>query len=146
VGAMPAVAVVSLSTNPPLLGVSTHVGHSTTRLIVRSKCFSLNVLDKAQLGKVGKLAASSGKKGRDKLHEAGLAHRPGTATGSPVLEESVAWVECRLVRKLRFGDHRLVVGSIADAWASEDFSKYWRFKKYNPILYTGWRDGMTTLG
>lgn len=44
------------------------------------------------------------------------------------------------------GDHFLLVGRVEACRATGDFSDFWGFKKYKPILYTGWRDGMTTYG
>ncbi|MBC7944977.1 MAG: flavin reductase family protein, partial [Burkholderiales bacterium] len=52
--------------------------------------------------------AQSGRE-RDKL--AGVAWWPGH-NGAPVLEEALAYFECELTKRVRVGDHELVVGRV----------------------------------
>jgi flavin reductase (DIM6/NTAB) family NADH-FMN oxidoreductase RutF len=42
----------------------------------------------------------------------GVAHRPGPATGAPVLDEALAVLECRTTAVHDAGDHSIVVGQV----------------------------------
>jgi flavin reductase (DIM6/NTAB) family NADH-FMN oxidoreductase RutF len=81
---------------------------------------------------------------KDKLADAGLGYSLGARLKVPVLDESVASLECALKSKKKLGDHLLLVGRVMAAHASESFNDFWDFARYRPLLYTGWRDGLTT--
>jgi flavin reductase (DIM6/NTAB) family NADH-FMN oxidoreductase RutF len=144
VSAMPVVAYVPISDSPPLLGVACGPQAFTFKLSVKAHAFSLSVLDRRSLKAMERLATVSGAKVEDKLAQVGLRYRPGSKTGAPIIADSVATIECSLFTKHKLGDHVLLVGRVESSYASEDFSDFWDFGKYKPILYTGWRDGMTT--
>jgi flavin reductase len=44
-----------------------------------------------------------------------FAHRRGPATGAPLLEDALAWLECRTTAIHDGGDHDIVVGSVVEA-------------------------------
>lgn len=90
------------------------------------------------------LASHSGRESRDKLSDAGLGHRRGRKLDVPVIQGSVAALECTLWMRKRFGDHVLIVGKVEEALASKDFKDYWSFKSYKPILYAGWQGRLAT--
>ena len=48
-----------------------------------------------------------------------MAHRRGL-TGAPVLEEAIAYVECRVREVHAGGSHPLVVGEVVEARAQRD--------------------------
>lgn len=144
VSAMPVVAYVSLSESPPLLGVSCNPFAFTYKLCVQARAFSLCLLDRKHLGAMERLATVSGAKVKDKLTEVGLQYKTGSKVRTPVITDSAASIECRLVSRKKLGDHVLLVGKVEASRASKDFSDFWEFKGYKPILYTGWREGMTT--
>jgi flavin reductase len=41
-----------------------------------------------------------------------IAHRPGRATGSPLLDGAIAWVECTVHTALDAGDHAIFIGEV----------------------------------
>ena len=57
-------------------------------------------------------AASFATSGADKFR--GLGWSSG-ATGSPILADVLAWVDCRVHTSLDLGDHTLFVGQVVDA-------------------------------
>lgn len=146
VSAMPVVAYVSLSESPPLLGVACNPLAFTYKLSAKARAFSLCLLDEKDLRAFERLATVSGAKVRDKLKEVGLSHTKGTKVNAPVITSSVGTIECSLVSKRKLGDHILLVGRAEACYASSDFSDFWAYKEYSPILYTGWRGGMSTYG
>jgi flavin reductase (DIM6/NTAB) family NADH-FMN oxidoreductase RutF len=143
VSAMPVVSYTSLSDSPPLVAVSCDPESFTCKLVVKAKCFSLSVLDRSRSSAVEELATKSGAKVKDKLDEAGLSHRPGTKLKVPVIDGAEATLECRLRYKRKVGDHLLVTGRVIAVYASGAFGEFWDFDQYRPLLYTGWKDGLT---
>lgn len=141
---MPVVSYAAVSISPLMVAVACQRGGFTYKLIVKSKSFSLCILDSAYVKPVGKLATFSGSKVKDKLAEVGFDHEYGAKLKVPLIRGSSAGLECKLVRRVITGDQILIIGEVVAARASEDFSDSWSFKKYKPILYTGWKRGMTT--
>jgi flavin reductase (DIM6/NTAB) family NADH-FMN oxidoreductase RutF len=138
--AMPVVSVVSLSNDPSLIGVSSSPKHSTHQAILKANCFSLSWVD-ASLVRSLEVLGTTPHSAADKLRSAGLGHARGRALDVPIVEDAVASLECSLYARHPFGDHELLVGEVQDARASDDFQDYWRFRTYDPVLYTGIQDG-----
>jgi len=138
--AMPVVSIISLSNSPPLIGVASSPQHSTHQAIVSMRCFSLSWVD-ASMVRALEVLGTTPHDAVDKLHSAGLKHARGRTLNVPVVEGAVASVECTLYARQALGDHELLVGKVQDARASDDFQEYWRFQKYDPVLYAGIREG-----
>jgi flavin reductase (DIM6/NTAB) family NADH-FMN oxidoreductase RutF len=138
--AMPAVSVISLSNEPPLVGVSSSPAHSTHKAILKAKRFSLSWFDSSLAGVLQALGTKPHVEG-DKLASAGVEHHSGSVLKVPIPEMAVAFLECALRRRLPTGDHELLVGEVRNARAIGDFRGYWRFREYRPVLYTGIRGG-----
>lgn len=138
--AMPVVSVVSLSNDPPLLGVASSPWHSTNKAIARAGCFSVSWVD-ASLSRALEILGTTAHSAPDKLRSAGLQHSRGTALDVPTIEGAVATLECALYKREALGDHELIVGRVAEARAVDDFDGYWTFQTYDPVLYTGIQEG-----
>jgi flavin reductase (DIM6/NTAB) family NADH-FMN oxidoreductase RutF len=141
---MPVVAYVPISDSPPLLGVACSPLAFTFKLAVKARAFSLCLLDRKYLGAMECLAKVSGAKVIDKLAEIGIKYSKGRKVGAPMIGDAAAAIECSLFTKMRLGDHVFLVGKVVASRAVADFTDFWTFKEYRPILYTGWRRGMTT--
>lgn len=97
----------SVSLDPPLvLFVAARSSYSWPR-IRSAGSFCANVLSDHQ----EHLGRSFAMKGADKF--AGVGWRPG-ATGSPILDGCLAFVECELDAVHEAGDHDIVVGRVVD--------------------------------
>ena len=140
---MPVVSYLSVSDVPPTIGVSCMAKGFTCRLALKARCFSLSVLDRSHAGAMSSLATVSGAKVKDKLNEVGLAYAPGRRAKVPVLVDSVATIECRLTSSRKMGDHLLLMARVEAAYASASFTDFWDYAKYSPLLYTGWKEGLT---
>ena len=145
VSAMPVVSYTSVSDSPPMVAVSSVPSHYTCRLVLDAGCFSLCILDRDHAGAIARLASVSGAKVEDKLADAGLEYSRGEKLKVPVILNSAATLECSLAAKRKFGDHLLLVGEVKSARATDAFDGFWDFARYRPLLYTGWREGLTTL-
>jgi flavin reductase (DIM6/NTAB) family NADH-FMN oxidoreductase RutF len=144
VSAMPVVSYAAVSESPPMMAVSCNPNAFTFKLAARARAFSLCLLDSSRLGAMEKLATISGAKVKDKLREAALGYHLDSRMKAPVIDGSVAVIGCVLHSTRKVGDHALLIGSVRDCTARGDFSDFWSYKKYRPILYTGWRDGLST--
>jgi flavin reductase (DIM6/NTAB) family NADH-FMN oxidoreductase RutF len=144
VSAMPVASYASISDTPPLVAVACNPRGFTCKLALNAGSFSLSVLDRNQAGAISLLATLSGAKAKDKLADAGLKHGIGVKAKVPVIEAALATMECKLQSKKKLGDHLLLVARVEAAYASGAFADFWDFSKYRPLLYTGWRGGLTT--
>jgi flavin reductase (DIM6/NTAB) family NADH-FMN oxidoreductase RutF len=142
---MPVVSYASVSDSPPLVAVACNPKSFTCKLALKASSFSLCILGKDHANAIAKLASTRGSKVKDKLLYAGLKHHPGSKLKVPVIKEADATLECILRDEWTLGDHVLLVGQVEAASASDAFDDFWDFRKYHPLLYTGWREGLTIL-
>lgn len=106
-------AVSSLSLRPPLAIVCidrTSDSHDTIR---DASAFAINIL--ADGGeRIARRFAEEDAEGRFD----GIAWQPGT-TGAPVLDDALAWVDCRVTATHEGGDHTIFVGEVVAGDAHE---------------------------
>ena len=119
-------AFASLSADPMLILVSIDKRVSTHDILHASGTFAVNILAEHQADLSTRFAA----KVEDKF--AGLSYRLG-AHGQPLLEDTLAFVECRTISHLPGGDHTIFVGEVLDGGTREG----------RPLLY--YRRGYHTL-
>jgi len=130
-------SVISGSSDPPRV-VCALKGEAEILAAVReSKSFSMNWMDSRFVKSVDFLGFQRAGNPRDKIKAAGLTWVPGTKTPAPVVSEAAAVLECTLDRVIPLGDNDLVVGNVVSARTSRDFSEYWQFKTYKPLIYFG---------
>ena len=141
---MPVVSYASVSDSPPMVAVACNPDGFTCKLAQRAGSFSLSVLDREYLTAMGRLATVSGAKVKDKLRDAGLEHGRGSVLNVPVVKASSATLECKLGSRKRTGDHLLLVAEVRAARSRGAFTDSWDYAQYKPLLYTGWKGGMTT--
>jgi flavin reductase (DIM6/NTAB) family NADH-FMN oxidoreductase RutF len=141
---MPVVSYASVSTSPPLVAVACNPDSFTCKLALKAGAFSLSLLDRSHTSAIDGLATTHGTTVKDKLTSVGLRHSKGSKLSVPVLEEARASLECTVYSKAKTGDHTLVIGQVEAAYANSAFSDFWNFRRYKPLLYTGWKDGLTT--
>ncbi len=137
IGGMPAIWCMPLSFNPPLVGVAIAPEHATYEMLVGAQAFGVNWLNFSFAKQLGELGENSAKGVKDKLSAVGLRIVKGNMTGQPLIRNAEGALECRLHERHRIGTHELVVGEVVAASATENFTEYWDFSKYNPILYAG---------
>lgn len=104
----------SLSLEPPLVVFMVGRASTTWPRIARAGRFCVNVLGEEQDGLCRGFAVS----GADKF--ARVTHRPAPATGSPLLDGVVAWIDCTVQAVHTGGDHLIVVGHVEALGAEED--------------------------
>ena len=108
--------VTQTSFAPPLVAVGVKVDSHAHEVIKQSNAFALNVLGKGQQALAFTFFKPAEKKGST---ISGEPFRAGS-TGSPILTNAPAFVECRLVGSVEKGDHSLFVGEVVDAGVSKN--------------------------
>jgi flavin reductase (DIM6/NTAB) family NADH-FMN oxidoreductase RutF len=104
--------VVQSSFEPPMLALAVEADSHTCQVIQASGAFAVSVYETGQRELAGKLGRTFAKH-PEKL--GGLGWQPGPATGSPVLDEALGWLECRVRGSLPSGDHIVFVAEVVEA-------------------------------
>jgi flavin reductase (DIM6/NTAB) family NADH-FMN oxidoreductase RutF len=104
-------SLVSLSLEPPLVGVSLGIHTPLHELVRDTGGFALSLLGEGQ-EPVAQHFARGGIPPLALWH--GFETRTGT-TGAPLLAEAAGWLECRLWSETPAGDHTLFVGEVVAA-------------------------------
>jgi flavin reductase (DIM6/NTAB) family NADH-FMN oxidoreductase RutF len=99
---------VSLSLDPPFVAVAPARTSTSWPRIARAGTFCVNVLGDHQRDLCQGFAVSGG----DKF--VGVDWHPAPVTGAPVIEGSLAWVDCQVELVHDAGDHELIIGKVLD--------------------------------
>ena len=110
---MTATAFSSLSLDPPLCLVCIDKAASVLPAFRQSPHFAVSILASDQEALSIRFAAAEG----DRFH--GVRWRAGEATGCPLIDASIATVECTLKEVLPGGDHDILVGLVLATSARE---------------------------
>lgn len=102
-----ATAFSSLSVQPPMVFVSIYRKTRTHPLVEQSGIFCVNFLAPEMTHISDRFAGRH--PGEDRF--AGLAHH-GEATGAPILDDALAFLDCRVIEALVTGDHTIFVGQV----------------------------------
>ncbi|MBI1900299.1 MAG: flavin reductase family protein [Planctomycetia bacterium] len=102
---MTANAVTSLSLDPPLVLVAVDKGSQTAKNLQASGRFAISILSAAQEA-ISRRFAGDGP--RD---FSGLATKT-SVTGSPILSDAIAWIDCEVSEILPGGDHDIYLGRV----------------------------------
>lgn len=113
-------AVASLSLDPPLVLVAVDRKAHSHAVLMRGRCFAMNILAVGQAERSNHFAAPGPK------DFSGIPLQDGE-TGAPVFADALAWVDCRVVEILPGGDHDIFVGQIVAGDARDG----------EPLLYFG---------
>jgi flavin reductase (DIM6/NTAB) family NADH-FMN oxidoreductase RutF len=102
---MTANAVASLSLNPPLVLVAVDKRAALLEYLLTNRCFAVNILRLDQEDLSRRFAAPGPKDFSDLPFTTAV-------TGSPILADGLAFLDCRVYDILPGGDHNIFVGEI----------------------------------
>jgi len=122
--------VMPASWDPPLLVAAVGQRRHTHDFIVRRGAFAVNLLRPEQLPLARQFGLSSG---RDVDKFASHPWYSGV-TGSPILEGSAGYLDCRVVDRFQAGDHTLFLGDILDARAFSDACLLYRRDQHQGLF------------
>lgn len=120
-------AFTSLSLDPPLVLACVDRSATLHDLLVEDVVFGVNVLAAGQETLSRRFAS-----GDPTDRFAGVGYTRG-ALGAPLLDGTLAWLECRVAARHPGGDHTIVVGAVAEVGVREE----------RPLLY--YRSGYASL-
>jgi flavin reductase len=106
---MVATAVTSVTDTPPTLLVCVNKSTRCNRLIKANGVFSVNILNGAHAGFVQHFMQES-----EEDRFADSKAWTTLKTGSPVLEEALANIDCELEQIVNIGTHSLFIGQVLD--------------------------------
>jgi flavin reductase (DIM6/NTAB) family NADH-FMN oxidoreductase RutF len=109
---------ISLSLDPPLIALAPAKTSTSWPRIAKAPAFCVNILSSGQAA-VGRAFAISGRKKFE-----GVRWRPGL-TGAPVIDGTLAYVECRHWAVYEAGDHDLVMARVVAV----------KYSNGEPLLY-----------
>jgi len=121
----------SLSLSPPLVLIAIGKGASTHEALTRTDRFAVNVLHEAQEALAGRFAMPAGTV--DQFD--GVPTRTGIGD-VPLIEDTLAAIECRIVDRFPGGDHTIFVGEVERVAARDG----------HPLLYFSGRYGRLRHG
>ncbi|HVF59021.1 MAG TPA: flavin reductase family protein [Thermoanaerobaculia bacterium] len=100
-------AFASVSADPPLVTVVIDNRHKAWPMLEEEGAvFAVNVLRQEQMDLSNRFAWL---KDEDRFEEGSWTT---AVTGAPILEDSLAWLDCTIVGRLRAGTHTIYVGSV----------------------------------
>jgi flavin reductase (DIM6/NTAB) family NADH-FMN oxidoreductase RutF len=103
-----------LSFDPKLVGISVEHEALTHTLISESRAFSLSIIDREDRAIVRKFTKPVD---ADTLNAFPRIER---STGSPILAQAVAWLDCQVRQEVPVGGHTLFIGEVVDAGFAKD--------------------------
>lgn len=103
----------TLSLDPPMVLLAPARSSTSWPRIAAAGAFCVNILGEHQEAVCRAFAISGG----DKFN--GVGWGPGAVTGAPVIEGSLAVIECELGQVYDGGDHEIVTGLVVDLQVGE---------------------------
>jgi flavin reductase (DIM6/NTAB) family NADH-FMN oxidoreductase RutF len=107
-------SLCSVSLDPMLVLVCVEGRAESHECIRESGFYTINVLDERRGETLARRFATWGIE--DKFR--GVAHHE-RSTGAPVLDDALAWIDCRVHKAVTAGDHTIFVGEVIAADARE---------------------------
>jgi 3-hydroxy-9,10-secoandrosta-1,3,5(10)-triene-9,17-dione monooxygenase reductase component len=104
---------VSLSLDPPLVALAPAKTSTSWPRIARAGSFCVNILSEHQSAVCMNFAVSGGNK------FIGVPWHPAETGGAPIIEGSLAWIDCELELVHDAGDHELVIGKVLELGLGE---------------------------
>lgn len=120
-----ATCVIHVSWEPHLVLVAITPKKFTHKLIEKSKAFAVNVVSEKQLSLARYFGSVSGRQ-EDKFAKVAFEIKK---TGSPILEDSPAYLDCKVVKTIEAGDHTLFIGKVVEAGVRKNKGKPLKYKK-----------------
>lgn len=111
--------ITQVAMEPVLIAVGVDKKAVTHRLIVDGAAFSVNLWDSDDTRPFVKFSKPATKEGM------ALNGRPISegVTGSPIFDEAIAWMECRIANSVDCGSHTLFIGEMVACGITNDMAR-----------------------
>lgn len=128
-----------VASTPPTIAMGLRRTRRTLELIRANGEFSVNVPSTALVAEVDYCGIASGRK-HDKFAATGLTLAPGTALGTPLIEQCLYNLECKVTQEVLIGEYVLVIGEIMETHADESIlrdpdSDVVEMETLDPLVY-----------
>ena len=114
----------SVSLHPPLVLICVNSTSETCRVLQESKHFAVNVLTSNQED-LSNLFANPNIRAGERFKNIDFST---SSSGSPILPDVLAWIDCSLHEVVDGGDHLIFIGRVTDMAAETEDSE-------SPLLY-----------
>ena len=118
-----------VSKEPPMLACAIGTNAYSRLLIERTGEFVVNVPPNDLKHQIYYCGFHSGKD-VDKFQETGLTPHPARSVQAPIINECVAFMECRVEQTVDTGDKRLFIGKVIEAYADDELINGQRTVEY----------------
>jgi flavin reductase (DIM6/NTAB) family NADH-FMN oxidoreductase RutF len=118
-----------VSKQPPLLGCAIGKEAYSSELITKTKEFVVNVPLANLKREIYYCGTHSGYQ-VNKFKGAGLTALPARKLRAPIIDECVAYMECKVVKQVETGDKNLFIGEVIEAYADEEIVGGGRKKEF----------------
>lgn len=109
--------VTQVSSEPPTVIVAVNNKHQSARLLNDLDSFVVNILPEGQEA-VAKAYYGPAESGYEKLQATNV--KPAPETGSPIIPGSVGFLDCRIVNRVKAGNHTVYFGEVKAAELEKD--------------------------
>lgn len=99
------------SYDPPMVMVGIVPSRYSYKMIKESKCFVVNLVDKAYKETFDYMGSHS-KREEDKLEKMNVVLSDGVEVEAPVLDDCPVNIECKVIDSIKTGSHEMFVGKI----------------------------------
>lgn len=128
-----------VSNSPPLIAISIGKSRYSRELIEKSGYFVINIPNCELLEEVEFFGSVSGRE-VDKFKERNLKVSE-TKIGNIIIDDCIAYIECKVIKKCELSDHIIFVGEVTEAKVENDLfdGKTWNLEhpKCRFIYYFG---------
>lgn len=112
--------VTQCSSEPPMVAVSVHNKHQSSRLMSKNKAFVVNLIGIGQEA-VAKTYYGPAESGYEKLVGTSVTDSPETKT--PLIPGAIGYLDCEVVNTVQAGNHTVFVGEIKAASLDDSVTK-----------------------
>jgi flavin reductase (DIM6/NTAB) family NADH-FMN oxidoreductase RutF len=140
--------LIPVSVRPPRVAITIGSERYSYNLIRSMEEFVINVAPYEIAAQALYCGRRSGRH-VDKFAETGLKAGQARLVTPPIIQECLAFIECRLVENYALGDYRLVVGDVVAAYVQPntiDADGLYNLEAVSPLLHLGRNRFTTTCG
>lgn len=109
--------ISQVSSEPPMLAAAVHNKHKSAWQLNELDAFVINILPESGLA-TAKTYYGPAESGYDKLHAKDISTT--AATGTARLNGAIGFLDCRIVERVKTGNHTLYVAEVVDGELADD--------------------------
>ena len=109
--------LTQVSSEPPMIVLAVHNKHQSARMLNERNCFVVNLLARGAEG-VARTYYGPAESGYARLK--GVDVTPAPKTGCPVIPGAVAFLDCRIIKRVPCGNHTVFFAEVLAAQLNED--------------------------